>query len=45
MSSKEENITALQGRLDSEVAKINALQSLTTSHTSQLTTNGVTLTF
>jgi hypothetical protein len=38
--TKTTDITALQGRLDSEVAKIHALQSLTTSHASQLTLNG-----
>ena len=43
INSKEDDITALQDRLDIEVAKIKALQSLTTSHTSQLNTNGDTL--
>jgi hypothetical protein len=40
ISPKKTDITALQGRLDIEESKILALQSLTTNHTSQLTSNG-----
>jgi hypothetical protein len=43
ISSKKTDITALQDRLDIEENKIVALQSLTTNHTSQLTSNGDTL--
>ena len=43
ISSKKDDITTLRGILDTEVAKITALQSLTISHTSQLTSNGDTL--
>jgi sulfur transfer complex TusBCD TusB component (DsrH family) len=43
INSKEDDITALQDRLDIGVAKINALQSLMTSHTSQLKTKDDTL--
>ena len=45
ISLKDDDITALKGRLDSEVAKIIALRSLTTSHASQLTFNGDILAF
>ena len=43
ISSKKDDITTLRGILDTEVAKITALQSRTTSHTCQLTSNGDTL--
>ena len=42
ISSKKDDITTLRGILDTEVAKITALQSLTTSHSCQLTSNGDT---
>jgi hypothetical protein len=40
ISSKKTDITALQDRLEMEENKIVALQTLTTNHTSQLTSNG-----
>jgi Cu2+-containing amine oxidase len=40
INSKKTDITALQDRLDIEENNILALQPLTTSHTSQLTSNG-----